>query len=85
MNLKAVKRLKVRGQAATAKCNKITYLRGMHQVANHTYCLVMDAGILGMQHVDQCWQRSAVHNLVLIALILESQSPQSTGSCLLDL
>ena len=49
---------------------------GVHQVPDDAHCLIVDARILSLQHLDQHRQRALAHNKVLVVLILESQGAQ---------
>lgn len=66
--------------------HRALYVNGrVHKVADDAHSLIVDPRILGSQHVDESGQRSTLHNLVLVVLILERQSAQSTSCCPLHL
>lgn len=54
--------------------------RRVDKVANDAHCLIVYAGIMRPQHLDQCWQRSKVYYLVLVLLVFEGQSAECTSS-----
>ena len=47
----------------------MTYLRGMHQVADHTHCLIVYEHILCPEHVNEGGKGATLHNLVLVVFI----------------